>query len=116
MYFSNRARCHFLLGNYETALKDAQESIELDDKSIKGQMICGCSLAELAKKDHRKIELAIKRLVRGSPFVHSALTLCRGQNKEHFEEQVELAIYRAKKLQWYLRQEEESAELNTIVE
>jgi hypothetical protein len=37
----------------------------MDDKNIKGHYICGCCLAELSKKDNKKIDTAIKELKKG---------------------------------------------------
>lgn len=33
--------------------------------------------------------------------------MCKGQSKQHFEEQVTLSIYRVKKLKWYLQYEKD---------
>lgn len=65
------------MGQYEAALKDAQEAIELDNDNIKGHLLCGQILAEIGKrtKDLRKVANAVTRLTK-------ALTLCVGQNKD----------------------------------
>lgn len=76
VFFSNRARCLKKMGRYDEALKDAQEAVELDVDNIKGHLLCGQVLAEIAKtdKDIRKVQNSITRLTK-------ALTLCVGQKK-----------------------------------
>lgn len=96
MFYSNRARCYKLLGQYDDAMKDAQTAIELDEKNIKAHLISGQLLAEVGKNDEntRRIESAVTRMTK-------ALTLCAGQKKPEYEEELNIYIYRAKKLLWY---------------
>ena len=73
IYFSNRAQCYKKIGNYNNALKDAQEAIELDTSNARGHILSGQCLAEIGKKDDsiKKLESAIVRLTK-------ALTLSGG--------------------------------------
>lgn len=41
IYYSNRSKCHKKLKNYSRALQDVQDALELDDKNIKANLICG---------------------------------------------------------------------------
>lgn len=74
VFYSNRAQCFKKLGKIDEALKDAQESIELDPTNIRGHMLAGQVLAETGKQEDniRKVENAIIRLTK-------ALTLCGGK-------------------------------------
>ena len=58
VYFSNRAKCYKMKKKYEEALKDAEEACELEEKNIKAHYICGCILAELGKKDQKRLNKA----------------------------------------------------------
>lgn len=112
MFFSNRARCYKLLGQYDDAMKDAQAAIELDEKNIKAHLISGQLLAEVGKNDEntKRIESAVTRMTK-------ALTLCAGQKKQEYEEELNIYIYRAKKLLWYKQFEIiRNARINAIKE
>lgn len=51
MFYSNRAQCLKKLGRIDDALKDAQESIELDPSNVRGHLIAGQVLAETGKQE-----------------------------------------------------------------
>lgn len=93
-------------------MKDAQAAIELDEKNIKAHLISGQLLAEVGKNDEntKRIESAVTRMTK-------ALTLCAGQKKQEYEEELNIYIYRAKKLLWYKQFEIiRNARINAIKE
>jgi len=51
VFYSNRAQCLKKLGRIDDALKDAQESIELDPSNVRGHLIAGQVLAETGKQE-----------------------------------------------------------------
>ncbi|CAD8105657.1 unnamed protein product [Paramecium primaurelia] len=99
-FFRSRGLSFKMTGNLDPAYRDAIHAIELDDKNIKAHLLCGQVLAERGKKADttQEIETAIIRLTK-------ARTLCAGQKKEYYEDELSKYIYRAKKLLWYKNQE-----------
>lgn len=95
--------------------------MELDDKNIKGYLLCGQILCEQGKTEpgYSKIESGIRKLTKGANIycfpiyfttrtdltlhIQSGLTLCSGQVplKKQFEKEISQVIFRAKKLLWY---------------
>jgi STIP1 family protein 1 len=73
VFFSNRAQCHRHLQDWQLAFKDAVQSVELDDRSIKAHMILGICLAQFGKYESGcdKLENALVKLTK-------AMTLCAG--------------------------------------
>jgi STIP1 family protein 1 len=102
VFFSNRARCLRKLNQLKKAYEDSKYAVELDDKNIKAHLLCGQILAELGKLEpgYEKINLALNRMTK-------ALTLCAGQNKLDFENDLNRNILRVKKLKWYKHQQTE---------
>ncbi|KAM3140923.1 hypothetical protein pb186bvf_006934 [Paramecium bursaria] len=105
IYFSNRARSLIRINQFQKAYEDALQSVELNDKNIKAHLLVGESLCYIAREQYQlqKIDQAIQRLTK-------ALTLCTGQDKKTFEPDIKDRICKAKKLQWYLKQDEEIKE------
>ena len=66
--------------NYKKAYENACHAVELDETNIKGHLLCGQILAEMAKTDSGidKLNTALIRMTK-------ALTLCAGQEKQDFE-------------------------------
>mmetsp|Transcript_35629 Transcript_35629/g.40467 ORF Transcript_35629/g.40467 Transcript_35629/m.40467 type:complete len:299 (-) Transcript_35629:323-1219(-) len=100
VYFSNRARCWKLLGNWENARKDAQEAVELDETNIKAYDLYGIAELELGRATVSQDVIArgVKRLVK-------AEQLCASQGKRDFEPQLRRHILLGKKILWYKEQE-----------
>ncbi|CAD8195736.1 unnamed protein product [Paramecium pentaurelia] len=99
-FFRSRGLAYKKIGNLEQAYKDAIMAIELDDRNIKAHLLCGQVLAERGKSQDNthEIETAINRLTK-------ARTLCAGQKKQYYEDELSKYIYRAKKLLWYKNKE-----------
>ncbi|CAD8121653.1 unnamed protein product [Paramecium sonneborni] len=99
-FFRSRGLALKQAGSLEPAYRDAITAIELDDKNIKAHLLCGQILAERGKSadNTQDIEMAITRLTKSR-------TLCAGQKKEYYEDELSKYIYRAKKLLWYKNQE-----------
>ena len=56
--YTNRSLCHFMLGNHEKAIEDADSVIkDLDSKNAKSYFRKGLSLAKLGKHDKAVIEI-----------------------------------------------------------
>lgn len=47
--FSNRARCHLMLGDYENTIQDSQEAIKLNDKNVKAYFLYAKGLGNKSK-------------------------------------------------------------------
>jgi hypothetical protein len=77
----------------DKALKDAEEACELDDHNIKAHYICGCILAEAAKKDEAKMDKAENRLKK-------ALRLCDTLKKSEFMDSISIKLFRLRKLKY----------------
>ena len=73
VFYSNRAQCNRHLQEFQLAFKDAVQSVELDDKSIKAHMILGICLAQFGKYETgcEKLENSLVKLTK-------AMTLCAG--------------------------------------
>ena len=86
--------------NYKKSYEDARHAIELDEANIKGYLLCGLTLAEMAKTDSgiEKLNTALVRMTK-------ALTLCAGQQKQDFEKDIYVNMLRVRKLMWYKKQE-----------
>ena len=63
----------------DKSLKDAESACELEDDNIKAHYICGCTLAEIGKKDSSKLNKSENRLKKGT-FV-CMISLTSLQNK-----------------------------------
>ncbi|CAD8172703.1 unnamed protein product [Paramecium octaurelia] len=111
VFFSNRSNCYYQLKRYQDACKDATEALELDEKNIKAHMIAGQSICMLAKErqESSKIDTGIQRILK-------ARTLCAGQKKSEYEKEIDEKINKAKKLKWFIQQEEEKIKNQEIVQ
>ena len=63
----------------DKSLKDAETACELEDDNIKAHYICGCTLAQIGKKDSTKLNKAENRLKKGT--IIPKLSLTSLQNK-----------------------------------
>lgn len=112
IYYSNRALCYKNMGQFQKALDDAQNAIELEESNIKAHLTLGICLCELARetRDINKVETSIKRMKK-------ALSLCSSQDKRNLENYIQTVIYRAYKLRFYLLKEdyERDAELKYAI-
>lgn len=61
------------------------------------------------KNDKGMVEKAISKMTK-------ALTLCAGQQKKYYEKNLYLHIYKAKKLQWYMREKEDEDKKVEIIQ
>jgi len=83
VFYSNRARSYKMLKDYNKvrekykreiklykAYEDAKVAIELDDKNIKGYLLCGQILAEMGKTEEGfdKLNRAVSRMTKGMIF------------------------------------------------
>ena len=112
IFYTNRARCYKILQEYERAIKDTQSAIELDEKNVKAHLISGQVLAEIGKKEvnNSKIEMAISRLKK-------ALLICSSEKNSSYTNEINIYIYRAKKLLWYKKFNEiRERRINAITE
>ena len=91
--------------NWKPALEDIQISLELDDKNIKANLICGQILLQLGKDDNH-----VNKVENGINKIKKALRLCSGQKKYDFEKQLVIYMLRGKKLLWYKNKEFEQQE------
>lgn len=94
--YTNRAKCHKMLGRTVEALADIQSAIDLDDVNIKAYLIQGQLLAEQAKTEESidKAELAVLKITK-------ALRLCTSLDKAEYKNDILVFLRRAKKLLWY---------------
>ncbi|XP_051912261.1 uncharacterized protein LOC127594427 [Hippocampus zosterae] len=97
IFFSNKAKVLKVLGRLPEALQFAQEAIELDEKNYKGHLISGQVMAEMGKRDG--LELVERALVR----LRKALTLYSSKAGEDKVGEINIYIYRAKKLHWMMQ-------------
>ncbi|CAD8079159.1 unnamed protein product [Paramecium sonneborni] len=101
VYYSNRALCFYIQEKYQESYDDATEAVQLNEKNIKAHMLVGQSICMLAKYklDSSKIDIAIVRILK-------ARTLCAGQKKQEYEKEIDEKINKAKKMKWFIQQEE----------
>ena len=97
--------------DYKKAYEDSRHAIELDEANIKGYLLCGQTLAEMAKTDSEmdKLNTALVRMTK-------ALTLCAGQQKQDFEKDIYINMLRVRKLMWYKKQEHSKAQKVEILQ
>jgi STIP1 family protein 1 len=106
IYYSNRAICYKELGQIQNAMNDAQSAIEIDEKNIKAQFImAGCQLIR------GQNEANVAMVEKGEKRLRHAHSMCRAQKKDDFEKQIQVNIYRARKLIFILKEKERLAKL-----
>ena len=108
VYFSNRSNCLLLLGRKEEALRDAENSVELEESNIKGHYLCGKILSELGAEQNN-----VKLMEKASNRLKKAYSLCRGQNKAELEESIQIALLLNRKNRFYIEEKEFNKELNS---
>ena len=99
-YFSNRAKCQQLLGNFEKGIEDAKACIKLDKSFIKAYMIYGICLCEIAKRD-----ASSEQINKAIELIKKSISLCSSKNSRHFEAVLRKRVRRARKLKFLLEEQ-----------